>query len=545
MARRRSYAAVIAQAQRERQRVYAAQVRAMQQLQREMERQEKADARAVQVADKEQRAKYVERRMSGVEALNRELLRRSEVFEELLSATLDVDDAIDFDTLKEPMQLPTWEPTALDTPQVEPVEAAFLPGPQTGLGSLFGRGKHDQKVEAGRRAFQIAMAEYARQEAKRLTALARAQDEFRSHVREAEARLQHQHAEVDEFRAAFEAGEAAAVVDYFELVLQASQYPPDFAKSFRLAYVPESRQLVVEYELPSLAVVPSVKTYRYVKATDQVTESARPAVQIRNQYASVVAQVTLRTLHELFESDGGRNLNVVVFNGVLHTVDPGSGKAIKPCLVTVRCTREAFGDLDLAHVEPLACLKYLSAGVSKSAAELVPVRPVLEFDMVDPRFVAESDALGILDERDNLMELSPTDFEVLIQNLFTKMGLEAKQTRASRDGGVDCVAYDPRPIFGGKVVIQAKRYKNTVGVSAVRDLFGTLQNEGASKGILVTTSGYGQASFDFAKNKPIELIDGANLLYLLKAHTGMDAKIIPLDDWTDPRPDTPDVGASA
>lgn len=43
---------------------------------------------------------------------------------------------------------------------------------------------------------------------------------------------------------------------------------------------------------------------------------------------------------------------------------------------------------------------------------------------------------------------------------------------ASRDGGVDCVAFDPRPIFGGKVVIQAKRYKGTVGVSAVRDLFG-------------------------------------------------------------------------
>ena len=136
-------------------------------------------------------------------------------------------------------------------------------------------------------------------------------------------------------------------------------------------------------------------------------------------------------------------------------------------------------------MQPLACLRHLSAGVSTSPAELVPVRPVLEFDMVDPRFVAESDALSLLDARPNLMEMRWIDFEALIQNLFTKMGLEAKQTRASRDGGVDCVAYDPRPIFGGKVVIQAKRYKNTVGVSAVRDLFGTLQNEGASKGILV------------------------------------------------------------
>jgi restriction system protein len=222
------------------------------------------------------------------------------------------------------------------------------------------------------------------------------------------------------------------------------------------------------------------------------------------------------------------------------TTDPGSGWRIRPCLVTVRTTRESFSELDLSHIEPLACLKHLSAGVSKSPAELLPVRPVLEFSMVDPRFVAETDALSQLDQRPNLMDLSFLEFEALIQNLFTKMGLEARQTRPSRDGGVDCVAWDPRPIFGGKVVIQAKRYKNTVGVSAVRDLFGTLQNEGASKGILVTTSGYGQASFDFARNKPIELIDGSNLLYLLAEHAGIEAKIVPPDDWKDPVADAPE-----
>ena len=158
--------------------------------------------------------------------------------------------------------------------------------------------------------------------------------------------------------------------------------------------------------------------------------------------------------------------------------------------------------------------------------------------MVDPRFIAETDAMSGMDNRPNLMDLTPSEFETLIQNLFTKMGLEARQTRPSRDGGVDCVAYDTRPIFGGKVVIQAKRYKNTVGVSAVRDLFGTLQNEGASKGILVTTSGYGTASFDFAQNKPLELIDGASLLYLLEEHAGITARIEPPEDWRDPSPDS-------
>ena len=120
------------------------------------------------------------------------------------------------------------------------------------------------------------------------------------------------------------------------------------------------------------------------------------------------------------------------------------------------------------------------------------------------------------------------------------MGLETRLTQASRDGGVDCVAYDPRPIFGGKVVIQAKRYKHTVGVSAVRDLFGTVQNEGASKGILVTTSGYGKASFEFADGKPLELLSGSNLMYLLKEHAGVEARIVMPEDWKDPQPDMQD-----
>ncbi|MFX6759735.1 restriction endonuclease, partial [Acinetobacter baumannii] len=80
------------------------------------------------------------------------------------------------------------------------------------------------------------------------------------------------------------------------------------------------------------------------------------------------------------------------------------------------------------------------------------------------------------------MELTPGQFEQLVANLFQKMGLETKLTRTHKDGGVDAVAFDTRPITGGKIVIQAKRYSHTVGVSAVRDLYGTLQHEGANKG---------------------------------------------------------------
>jgi len=325
-----------------------------------------------------------------------------------------------------------------------------------------------------------------------------------------------------------------------ETALTTMHLPIDFEPKLRAAYTPDSRQAVVEYELPDVSIVPKAKSFRYNKTRCKVTETARPAAQVKSLYAGTIAQLALLCLAHIFASDKDGVIDVAVFNGVVDTLDPRSGQPIRPCLITVRVTRDTFAGLSLAHVDPQACLKHLSAGVSRSPTELAPVRPVLEFSMVDPRFITETDAIAALDDRPNLLELKFTEFEALIQNLFTKMGLETRQTRPSRDGGVDCVAYDTRPIFGGKIVIQAKRYKNTVGVSAVRDLYGTLQNEGASKGILVTTSGYGAASFDFAQNKPIELIDGANLLYLLEEHTGVIARIEAPEDWQDPLPDSPD-----
>jgi len=71
---------------------------------------------------------------------------------------------------------------------------------------------------------------------------------------------------------------------------------------------------------------------------------------------------------------------------------------------------------------------------------------------------------------------------------------------------------------GGKIVIQAKRYTNTVDVSAVRDLYGTVLNEGANKGILVTTADYGPDAYQFAADKPLTLLSGANLLHLLEKY---------------------------
>jgi len=55
-------------------------------------------------------------------------------------------------------------------------------------------------------------------------------------------------------------------------------------------------------------------------------------------------------------------------------------------------------------------------------------------------------------------------------------------------------------------------------------IYGTVVNEGATKGILVSTADYGPDAYEFAKGKPLTLLNGSNLLHLLEKH-GHYAKI--------------------
>jgi restriction system protein len=506
---------------------------------REANRAQKAYERSLQLGEKEKQRLYVESRIAETNFQTEQLQDLIAQLESVLSQTLAVDDYVPFEALKEQVDIESFDPHGLDVPEVPPAPLQIPQEPKRLASRIPGaKERHARAVADATARFEQASAGWTERERHRENALAAARREYEQAAAKRKAEAEPRNAQVDAKRADFEAGKPDTIVWYFSEVLQTRAYPSGFPHQFRMAFVPESKQLVVEVELPGYDIVPETASYKYVKARDAIDPTKRPATQRKALYASLISQITLRTLHELFEADRTSKLETIVFNGYVATTDRATGHAVKPHLVTVRTNRDAFTAIDLSNVEPAACLRGLNASVSRSPAELAPVRPILELNMVDPRFIQETDVLSTLDERPNLMDLTPGEFENLITNLFENMGLETRLTQASRDGGVDCVAYDPRPIFGGKVVIQAKRYKNTVGVSAVRDLFGTMQNEGASKGILVTTSGYGKAAFEFADGKPMELLSGSNLLYLLEEHAGIQAKIEVPDDWVDPVPDS-------
>ena len=333
---------------------------------------------------------------------------------------------------------------------------------------------------------------------------------------------------IDHLQKQYLNSDVQAIIQYCEIVLNSSEYPETFPKNFEIDYNPENKILLVEYTLPSPADIPTLTEVKYIAAKNELKETHLSEVQISKIYDNTIYKITLRTLHELFESDKINAIDAIVFNGWVNSVNKATGKQSNSCIVSIQSKKEEFLEIELSNVDPKICFKNLKGIGSSKLSGITAVQPIAQINKVDKRFVSSYDVADKLSEGDNLASMDWEDFEHLLREIFAKEfstnGGEVKVTQASRDGGVDAIAFDPDPIRGGKIVIQAKRYTNTVGVSAVRDLYGTVMNEGATKGILVTTADYGPDAYEFARNKPITLMNGANLLYLLEKH-GHKAKI--------------------
>jgi restriction system protein len=329
---------------------------------------------------------------------------------------------------------------------------------------------------------------------------------------------------------AFNAGGPAAFVEAIQQSLATSVYPDGLNGSCAAQCVPESAELWVEYELPRQEVVPAVTGYRYVKTRDQILPEPRKTAEVGRLYEKLIARVALRTLAEAFDAAPITLVAGIVFNGYVSAKDRATGQPVRPLLLSVHATREAFARivLDEPELDPKACLTgYLNAVVSPHPYDLEAVRPVVQFDLSKYKFVEEMSVVAGLDSRPDLLALKPVEFEHLIRELFEAMGMKSWVTQASKDEGVDAVAVNEDPIVGGLCVIQAKRYSRIVGVEAIHALAGVMEDKHAAKGVLVTTSWVGKASRDFAarNGSRIQIIEGRQLKYMLKEHLGRDALI--------------------
>lgn len=132
-----------------------------------------------------------------------------------------------------------------------------------------------------------------------------------------------------------------------------------------------------------------------------------------------------------------------------------------------------------------------------------------------------------------LQQGTPLFFEKAVLKLLLAMGYGGKEnlfehTGKSHDGGIDgVIKQDPLGIQ--KIHIQAKRYASdsSVGDGAVRNFAGSLQVQGANKGVFITTSSFTTSAKESAQklSDKIILIDGQELVTLMiKYKVGIQVK---------------------
>ncbi|MGI5445941.1 restriction endonuclease [Streptomyces sp. CA-243310] len=496
---------VWAEAQRQQQRTQLIQ-------QREAERRQRAHERDVARGQREQQAAYKQHRET-------EARRRTE--------RLDAEVAALQGLLAAGCRAPAFRMAALvRSERLEPFDAGTLahPVPMPHLQQFqqqsggWGAGP-SRRAQAEREAHE----QYTRAWQAAHAAEQRRQGQLASHRRQYDEWAAGQLADVRahnsglaELAEALRAGDAEAAVEYFSAALYSSTaWPEDLPRQVSAAYDPAARQLVLDWELPRYAVVPEAKSVRYVPSTDQDKETARPAGPRRAVYRDLLAQCVLLVLRELYAADEFGALDSVVVNGFVDDHDPVTGREAQIVLATVLAGRSDFTGLRLEQVSAVDCLVdglrgQLSTRPDQPAGVRAGRRPG-EVGAV----VSHGGHAGGGAEEPDLFTMDPIAFENLVAELFRAMGMEAVTTQRSGDGGVDVEALDPAPIRGGRIVVQVKRYRNTVPPTAVRDLYGTVQDAGANKGVLVTTSSFGPGSYTFANGKPLELVPGVDLVDLL------------------------------
>jgi restriction system protein len=301
-------------------------------------------------------------------------------------------------------------------------------------------------------------------------------------------------------------------------ILELTAFPSWMPREFEVRFDVETGILIVEHEFPDIG---AIEWCKIVQLKSGGSEKPLNKTELKQAAETLYPALALRIACELANNMRGDDLKAIVLNGWANYTVKATGNQKRAYCTSLLTPVEALRELNLNQLDPVVAFNSLKGIVARSL-ELTPIAPTLRLDTNDSRFVDSKEVLGKMSSEQNLASMDWEDFEHLCRELFERVfasaGAVVKVTQASRDQGVDAIIMDPDPIRGGKIVIQAKRYINVVDVSAVRDLFGTVHNEGAMKGILVSTSGFGPESYAFIQGKPLTLINGNELLGLLNEH---------------------------
>lgn len=161
-----------------------------------------------------------------------------------------------------------------------------------------------------------------------------------------------------------------SIIENCDLVLNNSKYPDYFPTTYELDYNPDKEHLIIDFCLPQIESLPRTKSVKYVKTKDNFKETSISNTALNQLYNSVVFQVTIRTVHEIFEADVVNAISNVCFNGY---VDNDKVEYI----VSYQADKETFNKLNL---KGLNCKETIKNYKGKFTAKLTEIEPLMKIE---------------------------------------------------------------------------------------------------------------------------------------------------------------------
>lgn len=120
---------------------------------------------------------------------------------------------------------------------------------------------------------------------------------------------------------------------------------------------------------------------------------------------------------------------------------------------------------------------------------------------------------SLIPSLEELRAISPQQFEDETARMFRRLGYTVEQTPYANDQGRDAIMRKD----GKKYLVECKRYGEgtSVGRPDIQKFDSAIKHDRAVSGFFVTTGKFTQAAVEYARNKPIELIDAARLRHYL------------------------------
>lgn len=359
-----------------------------------------------------------------------ELARGRLAVESILASSLERGRLLHWDLLKDTAAF-SDPPVVAETPRTPaPQLVKEIYAPQLNLLDKLVQSRRASKELAASEdfardliAWQMACRERNRMDTETYT---QRKVERRERAERQKAEQRAQHARVREAKEAFESHQKDAVEYFFAEVLSRSTYPAAFPEDAKVEYVPHTRTLMVEYELPSVAAWPTQQGVRYNPAWNTLEPIPATDAWRKSSYESALFQIALRVVSELFAHDDSQALGSVAFNGWVRSLDASTGNLAHACVVSILVDRKTFLAVNLAKVEPEACFRRLKGVASANPMELLPVTPVLALRPVAKGHSGfEAERVERLDS-DDVNVMNRSEFETLVREILER---EFKKSR--------------------------------------------------------------------------------------------------------------------